>query len=144
MFPAASPSYWAESWRGLLFERAGGSPGDLMLMVADEAARTNQSLGALRSRLGEELDLVPEGAFQFLWVTEFPLLERDEEAERFIALHHPFTSPLDSDLELLKTEPGKVRAKAYDLVLNGFEIGGGSIRIHREDVQGRHVQGARA
>ncbi len=120
---------------GQLFEAAGGKPGDLMLMVADSRERANQSLGALRCRLAEEMDLIPPHSFQFLWVTEFPLLEHDDEAGRYVALHHPFTSPMDEDLELLKTNPGEVRAKAYDLVLNGFEIGGGSIRIHRRDVQ---------
>ena len=118
-----------------LFEKAGGKQGDLMLVVADARERANQALGALRSRLGEEMDLIPAGSFNLLWVTEFPLLEYDEEDDRFVALHHPFTSPLDEDLEMLSTDPGKVRAKAYDLVMNGFEIGGGSIRIHRRDVQ---------
>ena len=118
-----------------LFEKAGGREGDLLLFVADAREKANQALGALRSRLGEELGLIPEDTFRFLWVTEFPLLEYDEEQGRYLALHHPFTSPLEEDLALLKTEPDKVRARAYDLVLNGFEIGGGSIRIHRRDVQ---------
>jgi len=118
-----------------LFEEVGGKEGDLLLMVADSRERANQSLGALRCRLAEEMNLIPKGSFQFLWVTEFPLLEHDDNAGRYVALHHPFTSPMDEDLELLKTNPGDVRAKAYDLVLNGFEIGGGSIRIHRRDIQ---------
>ena len=118
-----------------LFEEAGGKQGDLMLMVADSRERANQSLGALRMRLGEELDIIPQDKWNFLWVTEFPLLEYDDDAGRYVALHHPFTSPMEEDLELIKTDPGKVRAVAYDLVLNGFEIGGGSIRIHRRDIQ---------
>lgn len=118
-----------------LFEAAGGKEGDLLLFIADSRERANQTLGALRCRLADEMGLVDKKKFRFLWVTEFPLLEFDHDAGRYIALHHPFTSPLDEDLELLKTDPGAVRAKAYDLVLNGFEIGGGSIRIHRRDVQ---------
>ena len=118
-----------------LFNRVGGNEGDLLLFVADSREKANQSLGALRNRLGAELNLIDENEFRFLWVTEFPLLELDHEAGRYVALHHPFTSPLDEDLPLLESEPLKVRAKAYDLVLNGFEIGGGSIRIHRRDIQ---------
>lgn len=118
-----------------LFEKAGGGEGDLLLMVADAREKANQALGALRMKLGEKLDLIPHDQFKFLWITEFPLLEFDADSGRYIALHHPFTSPMDEDLEMLKTDPGKVRAKAYDLVLNGFELGGGSIRIHRRDVQ---------
>jgi len=118
-----------------LFEQAGGKEGDMLYFIADTRERANQSLGALRCKLADEMGLIDEKTFRFLWVTEFPLLEFDDESGRFVALHHPFTSPLDEDLETLKTDPGAVRAKAYDLVLNGFEIGGGSIRIHRRDVQ---------
>lgn len=118
-----------------LFEQAGGAPGDIMFFVADTREKANQALGALRCRLAEMLDLIPPNSFEFLWVTDFPLLEFDDQAGRYVALHHPFTSPNDEDLAMLKEEPGKVRAKAYDLVLNGFEIGGGSIRIHRRDIQ---------
>lgn len=105
------------------------------LMVAGRPEMVNAALGALRLKLGSELGLIPEDAFRFLWVYDFPLLEWDEEEQRYVACHHPFTSPRDEDLELLATEPQAVRAKAYDVVLNGLEIGGGSIRIHREDVQ---------
>ncbi len=118
-----------------LFAQAGGGEGDLLLFVADSAERANQSLGALRARLGEDLGLIDERRFSFLWITEFPLLEYDAEAGRYLAMHHPFTAPLDEDLALLASDPGKARAQAYDLTLNGFEIGGGSIRIHRRDVQ---------
>lgn len=110
-------------------------PGDLLLFVAAEPSIVSASLGALRLHLGEHLGLIPADAFSFLWVTDFPLLEWDSEAERFVALHHPFTAPKDNDLELLSTDPGQARAKAYDLVLNGVELGGGSIRIHRREVQ---------
>jgi len=93
------------------------------------------SLGALRLKLAEKLDLIPKDTYNLLWVTEFPLLEWDEEEQRFSAMHHPFTSPMDEDLANLDTDPGNVRAKAYDIVLNGVEIGGGSIRIHSQELQ---------
>ena len=110
-------------------------PEDLLLFVADEPRVVADALGALRIRLAELLDLIPQDTYKFLWVTDFPLLEWDGDQERFVALHHPFTSPKDDDLVLLDSDPGRVRAKAYDLVLNGIELGGGSIRIHRRDVQ---------
>lgn len=110
-------------------------PGDLLLFVAAEPAIVAASLGALRLHLGELLELIPADTYRFLWVTDFPLLEWDSEAERFVALHHPFTAPKDHDLELLSSNPGEARAKAYDLVLNGVELGGGSIRIHQRHVQ---------
>lgn len=112
-----------------------GETGDILFFIADKETVVADALGHLRLELGKRLDLIPEGALNFLWVTEFPLLEWDEEQKRFVAIHHPFTAPMDEDLALLKTEPGKVRAKAYDIVLNGIELGGGSIRIHKRDVQ---------
>jgi len=118
-----------------LFDQAGGKTGDLLLLLAGPASRSAQALGALRLHLARELSLIDEQAFAPLWVLDFPLLELDAEQGRYVACHHPFTSPMDEDLALLESEPGEVRAKAYDLVLNGFEIGGGSIRIHRRDVQ---------
>lgn len=118
-----------------MFAQAGGESGDLMLLIADSRDKANQALGALRNRLGQDLGLIDESRFNFLWVTQFPLVEFDDQSGRYIALHHPFTSPMDDDIELMKEDPDQVRAKAYDLVLNGFEIGGGSIRIHRRDVQ---------
>ncbi|CAM2067429.1 aspartate--tRNA ligase [Sulfidibacter corallicola] len=118
-----------------LFTISGGGEGDILFFVADAREKANQALGALRCRLAEMLDMIPENTFKFLWVTDFPLVEFDDDSARYVALHHPFTSPLDEDLELLKEDPSQVRAKAYDLVLNGFEIGGGSIRIHRRDIQ---------
>ena len=92
-------------------------------------------LGEVRLELGRRAGLIPEEGFSFVWITDFPLLEYDEDEGRYVAVHHPFTSPREEDIDLLSTEPGKVRSRAYDLVLNGVEIGGGSIRIHRTDVQ---------
>ena len=109
--------------------------GDLLLFVADSYRITNESLGRLRGHLGQKLGLARKGDYQFTWVTDFPLLEWDEEGKRHVAVHHPFTAPMDEDVALLTTDPGKARAKAYDLVLNGSEIGGGSIRIHDQSVQ---------
>ncbi len=109
--------------------------GDLLLFVADSAKITNESLGRLRQHLGQKLGLAKKDDYSFVWVTDFPLFEWDEEEQRHYAVHHPFTAPLDEDVELLATEPGKARAKAYDLVLNGSEVGGGSIRIHDQAVQ---------
>ncbi|HSR03312.1 MAG TPA: aspartate--tRNA ligase [Proteiniclasticum sp.] len=119
-----------------IIERAEAKTGDVIFIVADKNEVVFQSLGALRLELAKKYDLF-EGAdeFKFAWVTEFPLLERDEEAGRFVALHHPFTSPMEEDLDLLETQPGIVRAKAYDMVLNGEELGGGSIRIHDSALQ---------
>ena len=109
--------------------------GDLVVIVADAEPVVCDVLSRLRLHLGDALGLIPKEEFNFLWVTDFPLLEYDAEAQRYTAMHHPFTSPHDSDLGLLDTEPGKARAFAYDLVLNGVELGGGSIRIHRQDIQ---------
>ena len=111
--------------------------GDLLIFGADTAAIVNESLGRLRGHIGHKLGLADQNEYKFLWVTDFPLLEWDGEERRHVAVHHPFTAPLDEDIPLLDTEPGKARAKAYDLVLNGSEIGGGSIRIHDQDVQRR-------
>ncbi|MEA3461886.1 MAG: aspartate--tRNA ligase [Bacteroidota bacterium] len=110
-------------------------PGDLILVLAGELELTLKALSELRLEMGERLGLRDPNVFKPLWVVDFPLLEWDEETERFHAMHHPFTSPYEEDLELFRTDPGKVRAKAYDLVINGVEIGGGSIRIHDEDLQ---------
>ncbi|NOR50525.1 MAG: aspartate--tRNA ligase [Desulfuromonadales bacterium] len=112
-------------------------PGDLLLFGADTPAIANESLGRLRGHLGNKLGLSDPNDYKFVWITDFPLLEWDAEAKRHMAVHHPFTAPLDEDIPLLDTDPGKARAKAYDLVLNGSEIGGGSIRIHDQNVQSR-------
>jgi aspartyl-tRNA synthetase len=115
-------------------------PGDLLLFMADAPKVVNDVLGRLRLHLGKRLGLIPQGVFHFVWITEFPLLEFTEAEGRYTAKHHPFTSPLEEDLPLLFTEPEKVRAKAYDLVLNGSEVGGGSLRIHRREVQSQLFQ----
>ena len=116
-------------------ERAQASAGDLLLIVADKLPVVQDALGNLRCEIARRTNLVRPDDFKLLWVTEFPLLEFDEEEQRYVAKHHPFTSPMDEDLMLLATDPGAVRAKAYDIVLNGTEIGGGSIRIHDQDLQ---------
>ncbi len=120
-----------------LLARSGARPGDLVLLVADEYLVACDSLARLRLHIGEKNGLIDRSRHEFLWVTDFPLLEWDPEERRYMAMHHPFTAPLDEDLPLLDTDPGRARAKAYDLVLNGSEIGGGSIRIHRRDVQSK-------
>ncbi len=111
------------------------SVGDLLLFVADKKAVVADALGALRMKLGKELGLIDESEFNFLWVTDWPLLEYDEEARRYFAAHHPFTMPVREDIEKLTTDPSSVRAQAYDLVLNGYELGGGSLRIYERDIQ---------
>ena len=118
-----------------LVEAVKGEPGDLLLFAADKNKIVYNVLGALRIEIASQIGLIDENKFNFLWVTEFPLLEWDEEENRYTAMHHPFTMPMDEDLELLDTDPGKVRAKAYDIVLNGTELGGGSVRIFQSDVQ---------
>ncbi len=117
--------------------KANFEQGDVMFIVADRNPVVWASLGALRLKLGDKLGLIDPKKFNLLWVVEFPLLEWSEEENRFVAMHHPFTSPMDEDLPLLDTDPGKVRAKAYDIVLNGNEIGGGSIRIHSTELQSK-------
>ncbi|MDU6854898.1 MAG: aspartate--tRNA ligase [Clostridiales bacterium] len=116
-------------------ERMDVTDNDLILVVADKPSVVYAALGALRQEVAKRLELVNKDEFRFVWVTEFPLLEYDEEAGRYVAMHHPFTMPMDEDIALMETEPGKVRAKAYDLCLNGYELGGGSIRIYQQDVQ---------
>ena len=112
-----------------------GKPGDLLLFAADKNTVVWASLGALRIELARQMDLLDKNDFKFLWVTEFPLLEWSEEEQRFTAMHHPFTMPMEEDWDKIDTDPGCVRAKAYDIVLNGTEIGGGSVRIHQDDIQ---------
>ena len=116
-------------------QRLGGEVGDLLLFVADTPEVVADALANLRVHLGERLELIPKDALAFVWVVDFPLLEYSPEERRYVAKHHPFTAPRDEDIPLLQTDPGRVRAKAYDLVLNGRELGGGSIRIHRRDIQ---------
>ena len=111
------------------------SEGDLLIFVADKKSVVADTLGALRLKLGKELELIDESRFEFLWVVNWPLFEYDEKEGRFYAAHHPFTRPFDEDLPLMETDPSKVRAQAYDLVLNGYELGGGSLRIYSRNVQ---------
>jgi len=114
-----------------------GRPGDLLLFVGDKPQVVADALGQLRIHLAKKLNLIDNSLFNFCWVVDFPLLEYDEEGKRWVAIHHPFTAPKPEDMELLTSDPGKVRAKAYDLALNGVELGGGSIRIHQRGVQER-------
>ena len=114
-----------------------GKAGDLLLFAADKKKLVYDVLGALRLELAKQMDLLDKNEYRFVWVTEFPLLEWNEDENRFTAMHHPFTMPMDEDIPLLDTDPGAVRAKAYDIVLNGNEIGGGSVRIHQDDIQER-------
>ncbi|RKD23933.1 aspartate--tRNA ligase [Ammoniphilus oxalaticus] len=116
-------------------ERFAVSEGDLLLFVADTAKVVADTLGALRTKFGKELGLIDSSVFKFAWVVDFPLVEYDEDQKRYVALHHPFTMPVEEDLELFDTDPGQIRAQAYDLVLNGFEVGGGSMRIYKRDIQ---------
>ena len=118
-----------------LVEKMNGKPGDLLLFAADKNKIVWNVLGALRLQLGEELGLMDENQYNFLWVTEFPLLEWSDEENRFMAMHHPFTMPMEEDWDKIDSDPGSVRAKAYDIVLNGTELGGGSVRIHQDDIQ---------
>ena len=127
--------FLSDDEKSAITDATGAKAGDLLLFAADKAAVANTVLGRLRLNIGGRLGLIPKDELKFVWVTDFPMFEYDEAEKRHVAVHHPFTAPMDEDLELMDTAPLKVRAKAYDLVLNGSEIGGGSIRIHRSDVQ---------
>ncbi|WP_040193253.1 aspartate--tRNA ligase [Clostridium culturomicium] len=130
--------FFSEEEMNNILKAAGAEVGDLVLMVADADSVVLQALGALRLELAKELGILEgNNEFNFVWITEFPMFEYDEEEKRYVALHHPFTAPMDEDLSLLETDPGKARAKAYDIVLNGEELGGGSIRIHDTNLQQR-------
>lgn len=118
-----------------IVDKFGAEPGDLLFFVADKPPVVAASLGALRIELAKKKNLIDPDIFRFAWVVEFPLVEYDEEERRWVAIHHPFTSPKEEDLGLMTEDPGRVRARAYDMVLNGVELGGGSIRIHRRDIQ---------
>jgi aspartyl-tRNA synthetase len=120
-----------------LAERFGASEGDLLLFVADKAETVNKALAPLRVRLGRELKLFDPHEFKFVWVVDFPLMEWNEDEKRFDSLHHPFTCPVEEDLAKLETDPGNIRSQAYDLVVNGSEVGGGSVRIHNPQVQAK-------
>ena len=127
--------FFTDSEKEAFIRRLEIEPGDLLFFVADQPKIANEALGHLRNHLGKKLGLIDENEFSFLWVTHFPLLEYDETEKRHQALHHPFTAPFEDDCERLKSDPLSVKSRAYDLVLNGSEIGGGSIRIHQKEVQ---------
>jgi len=129
--------FFSEEEMDALLKKTCAEPGDLILFVADKNQVVYDSLGALRVEIAKRLGILNDMEYRFLWVTEFPLFEFDEEENRWVAKHHPFTSPMDEDIEFLESDPGRVRSKAYDIVLNGTEIGGGSIRIHMQDLQQR-------
>ena len=118
-----------------LVDAMGGESGDLLLFAADKNKIVYSVLGALRLEVAKQMDIIDNDKFNFVWVTEFPLLEYSEDEDRYVAVHHPFTMPMEEDWQYIDTDPGKVRAKAYDIVLNGVELGGGSVRIHQNDVQ---------
>ena len=120
-----------------LIEAMGGENGDLLLFAADKNKVVWDVLGALRLELARQMELLDKNEYKFLWITEFPLLEWSEEQNRFTAMHHPFTMPMEEDLQYIDSDPGRVRAKAYDIVLNGNEIGGGSVRIFNPEVQNK-------
>lgn len=123
-----------------LAEKMQGKPGDLLLFAADKNKVVWDVLGALRLELARQMELLDKNQYNFLWVTEFPLLEWSEEENRFMAMHHPFTMPMEEDWDKIDSDPGAVRAKAYDIVLNGTELGGGSVRIHQNDIQEKMLE----
>lgn len=127
--------FFTEAEQSQLAAATNAETGDLLLFVADKKSVVADALGALRNKLGKELGLIDESKFNFLWVTDWPLLEYDEDAGRYTAAHHPFTMPFEEDIEKLETDPASVKAQAYDIVLNGYELGGGSLRIYKRDVQ---------
>ncbi len=127
--------YFSPGLQGFINDRLGAEAGDLLLFIADQPLVANTALGQLRLHLGRQEGLIPPDHYRFVWVTDFPLLEYDLDEGRYVAVHHPFTAPREEDIPLLKSHPEKVRARAYDLVLNGSEIGGGSIRVHHRDLQ---------
>ncbi len=129
--------FFTDDEKQALAARIGMQTGDLVFFVADQAAVVNDSLGQLRNHLGQKLGLIDADRFDFLWVTRFPMFDYDETEKRYQALHHPFTSPLEEDYDKLESDPLAVKSRAYDLVLNGFEVGGGSIRIHQRGLQER-------
>lgn len=129
--------FFTDAEKEALRQRLGLEIGDIVFFVADTAKITNEALGQLRNELARRLNLISDNTFSFTWVTHFPLVEYDETEKRYQALHHPFTSPLEEDIEKIETDPLSVKSRAYDLVLNGIEIGGGSIRIHSTDLQSK-------
>ncbi len=136
-YKSSFAKFMTEGELDALVKAMGGEPGDLLLFAADKNKVVWDVLGNLRLELARQMELLDKNVYKFLWITEFPLLEFNEELGRYQAMHHPFTMPMEEDLEYLESDPGRVRARAYDIVLNGTEIGGGSIRIHQNDIQER-------
>ena len=136
-FKSSFAKFMKEEEMAALIAAMDGKAGDLLLFAADKDKVVFDVLGNLRLELARQLDLLKKDDFKFLWVTEFPLLEYSEEEDRYVAMHHPFTMPMEEDLQYLDSDPGRVRAKAYDIVLNGVEMGGGSVRIHQADIQSK-------
>ncbi len=134
-YKSSFAKFMTEAQLADLVKAMDGEKGDLLLFAADKTNIVWSVLGALRLELGKQMGLIDDNRFNFLWVTEFPLLEWNEENNRFVAMHHPFTMPMDEDLQYMDSDPGRIRAKAYDIVLNGVELGGGSVRIFQNDVQ---------
>ena len=139
-YKSSFAKFMTEEELKVLVEKMEGEPGDLLLFAADKNKVVWDVLGALRLELGKELGLMDKNKYNFLWVTEFPLLEWSDEENRFMAMHHPFTMPMEEDWDKIDTDPGAVRAKAYDIVLNGTEMGGGSVRIHQDDIQEKMLE----
>ena len=136
-YKSSFAKFMTEDQMNALVKAMDGEAGELLLFAADRNKIVWNVLGALRVELADQMGLLDKSDYKFLWVTEFPQFEWSDEEERYVAMHHPFTMPMDEDLDMLETNPGAVRAKAYDIVLNGTEIGGGSVRIHQADVQSR-------
>ena len=136
-FKSSFAKFMKDEEMNALIKVMDGKPGDLLLFAADRDKVVFDVLGNLRLELARQLDLLKKDDFKFLWVTEFPLLEYSEEEDRYVAMHHPFTMPMDEDIQYIDSDPGRVRAKAYDIVLNGVEMGGGSVRIHQADIQSK-------
>ena len=134
-YKSSFAKFMKEEEMAALIDKMQGKPGDLLLFAADKSKLVYDVLGALRLEIANQLGLLHKDEYRFVWVTEFPLLEWSEELGRYQAMHHPFTMPMEEDLQYIESDPGRVRAKAYDIVLNGTEIGGGSVRIHQNDVQ---------
>ena len=139
-YKSSFAKFMTEEELAALVEKMGGEPGDLLLFAADKNKVVWDVLGALRLELARQLELLDKNRYNFLWVTEFPLLEWSDEENRFMAMHHPFTMPVEEDWDKIDSDPGAVRAKAYDIVLNGTELGGGSVRIHQDDIQEKMLE----
>ena len=139
-YKSSFAKFMTEEELAVLVEKMGGEPGDLLLFAADKNKVVWDVLGALRLELARQLELLDKNRYNFLWVTEFPLLEWSDEENRFMAMHHPFTMPMEEDWDKIDSDPGAVHAKAYDIVLNGTELGGGSVRIHQDDIQEKMLE----